>query len=187
MIFDLSRQHREYKCSGPSPTAFSSRISARSNMDSNKLDGAVPPTLHTTSIGHSGKRHNSILGLGTPKSDGRSVYVPALEDRVDTKPRPSALYTRPSIQSVLGNFFIAVSLISLIISLVFLAVTRLILRDARSTNLRVFSNTTGVNLYLYHDERTSLITVVIVINNRRQPSTGSGGIRIVHLMESALL
>ena len=155
-------------------------------MDNNKLGAVTPPTLHITSLRRSRKRCvDSTPGLGTPKSDDQPVDTFAgAEDATDATLRPPTLYTRCSIHFVLGNFFVAIPLISLIIFVIFFAVTWFVLWDARSLNLRVFSNSTGVSLCLYHDERTSLMAfVVIVVNTRRQPSTGSRGICIIYFME----
>ena len=154
-------------------------------MGNSKLDAALPPTLHTTSLGYPEKHHDSTLGLGTPKSDGQSAYDSGgAEDTIDTT--SSTLYTRSSIYLVLGNFFIAMFLISVIIFLIFLTVNWFILQDTRSLNHRVFSNSTGVSLCLYHNEWMSSMTVVmLVINTRRQPSTGSRGIHVVHFVEDA--
>jgi len=75
---------------------------------------------------------------GTPKSSG------GLRTLV---PTPSLVHL------VLGNFPFAVSLISLIISIVFFAVAWLtVLRDARLMRGRVLSNATGVSLSLYFNE-----------------------------------
>jgi len=167
-----------------SPAESSSPISTPSNMYNYKLDEAVSPIGHATSIVYSRNHGHLAPGLGTPKSDCQSVGTSA-NDAIDIAPRPSALNIQSSIRFVLGNFFIAMLLISLIIFVIFFAVTWFILRDVRSLNLQVFSNSTGVSPFqLHHGERTPLMTVVvIVIDPRRRPSAGSRGVRFIHFVE----
>lgn len=146
--------------------AASSSILTPSDMDGSKNDETMSPAPHTILIGHSENPRNSSI---------------------DMTPRPSAFYARSHIRFVLGNFFVAMFLISLVILIIFFAVAWFILRDTRSMNLQVFSNSTGVSLYLHHKQMllmTRRCYVAIVSNHRRQPSTGSSGIRIIHFMES---
>ena len=135
-------------------------------MDNNKHDEATSPPLHRGSTGHSGEPP-TIGPLGNSESDGRSVDTSAnAEDWIDIIPRPPALSIRSPARFMLGNFFIAMVLISLIIFIIFFAVTRFTLRDAQPMDFRVFSNSTGVSLCLYHDEWMSLITAVIAVDTR---------------------
>ena len=157
----------------------------RSDMKNGEHNEGMAPTLHATFIGRSGGHHGSPLGLETPKSDGLFVDTSAkAEDVIGMTPYPSPVSIRSPIHFALNSVFVAMSLISLIIFIIFFAVTLFILWDARSMGRRVFSNSTGVSMLLYHNERTSLTTVIAVaIDTRRQPPTGPRGIRIVHLVE----
>jgi len=88
------------------------------------------------------------------------------------------------VHSVLGNFAIAMSLISFIVFTVFFAMTWLtVLRGARSMIDQALSNATGVRLSLYFN-RYALLTVVaaVGIDTRPRPSTRSRCIRIIHFM-----
>ena len=90
---------------------------------------------------------------GNPKSDSRSADTYVDRDEIEVVPLPSSPSTRPPAHYVLGNFFLATSLISLIIFTIFLTVTWLtVLQDARSMNDRVLSNVTGVSIRLRHNE-----------------------------------
>ena len=104
-------------------------------------------------------------------------------------PRPSTLSVRSPLRFVLGNFFLAVFLISLVISTTFFAVAWFtVFRDARSMNHQVVSNVTGVSLHLHYNEWTSLTTVVTVgVDTRPCHSTRSRCICIIHFMESRRL
>jgi len=122
---------------------------------------------------------NSFTPAGTLKSDGEPA-----DARVDgeinvTPPTPSLIHF------VLGNFVISMSLISLIISTVFFAVTWLtVLRDARSMKDQVLSNTTGVSLSPCFNGYVLLTVAVMVgINTRPRHPTGSRGMRIIHFVD----
>ena len=100
---------------------------------------------------------------------------------------PSAFSTRSPVQFVLGNFFLAMFLISLIILLLFSTVTWFtVLQDAGS--MSDLSNATGVSLRSCHNEWTLLIaTVEAVIDTRPQQSTGSRRMCIIRFMEGRRL
>jgi len=100
---------------------------------------------------------------------------------------PSAFSTRSPVQFVLGNFFLAMFLISLIILLLFSTVTWLtVLQDVRS--MSGLSDATGVSLRSCHSEWTLLMVVVeAVIDTRAWPSTGSRRMCIIRFMESRRL
>ena len=140
-------------------------------------DETVSPTLRTTPTNHSGKPDDHIVGPGTPKSNSRSVDTSADEDdrKINMTPRSSALSTRSPVHFVLGNFFFAMFLISLVISVIFFAVAWFtVLRDAWSMDHPVPYNGTGVSQSLYHSGWTLLMTVVNVaagVDTRPQPST----------------
>ena len=130
----------------------------------------MPPALHTTSTGRSGKRCDSTRGSGTTKSDGHPADTFAdVEDGIDMIPHLSVLSPRSLVRFVLGNIFVAMFLISLIIFVIFFAVNWFILRDVRSmgVNLQVFSNSTGVSLCLYYNEWVTLMTIVATGINTR--------------------
>ena len=138
--------------------------------NSNQDDQAVSPAFHTTSAGHSVKPVGHTHRPGTPESDRRPADTPADEDEI-TQPRHSSLSAQSLVHSVLGNFFFARSLISLIIFIAFFTVTWFtVLQDARSMNDGIFFNTTGVSLCLCRDEWTLLMTVATAgIDTRSQP------------------
>ena len=132
-----------------SPASPIPLMSTRSDMVNNEHGDAMSPTFRTTSIGDSGEYHNPSLGHGIPNSGGYSVDNSAnAEDGNDMTPHPSTVYTQSPIHFVLTNFFIAMFLISLVIFVIFFAVTWLILRDARMVDLRMFSNSTGPGVSL---------------------------------------
>jgi hypothetical protein len=80
------------------------------------------------------------------KSDELSVDA-STEGDEDHTSSPCTLSIWPPVDFVLGNFFLATFLISLVILIVSFIVTWFtVLRDARSMNDRVLSNATGVSL-----------------------------------------
>jgi len=139
---------------------------------------ALSPTLQT---GFS-KRPSDPISLspaGTLKSGRRSADACVDGDKINAIPPTPFL-----VDFVLGNFAIAMSLISFVVLTVFFAMTWLtVFRDARSMIDQVLSNATGVRLSLYFN-RCALLTVVaaVGIDTRPRPSTGSRCIRIIHFM-----
>ena len=113
-------------------------------------DAAASSVPGSTSIGNLGKP--SDRALGTPiRSGNRSVDTVADQD-INRIPRPSAISTQSPVHFVLGNFFLAVLLITLIIFTFFFAVTWFtVFQDARSITNRILSNgATGVSTCLAH-------------------------------------
>jgi len=143
---------------------------------------ALSPTLQT---GRS-KRPGDPISLRPARTlkSGRSADACVDEDEINAMPPTPSL-----VHFVLGNFAIAMSLISLIIFTVFFVVTWLnVLRDARSMIDQVRFNVTGVRLSLCFNRCTLLTTVVAVgINTRPRPSTGSRCIRIIHFVDGRCL
>ena len=117
--------------------------------DDSKHDEAASP-LHATSTGHSESLEDPIPSNGTPKSDSQSVNTFADSDEPNMIPYPSIHSTQSPVNFALGNFFFAMSWISLIVFTAFSAVTWFtVLQDARSMTDWVLPNATGVSLYLY--------------------------------------
>ena len=158
--------------------------------DDSKHDEAVFPTIHsTTSTGPSEKPSDPSPGPETPKSDCQPTHTFADEDEINTVAHPSIHSTQSPVHFVLGHFFFAMSLISLIVFATFSAVTWFtVLQDARSMSYRVLPNATGVSLCIYHNEWTLLtIAAAIGINTRPYPTVGPGCMRAIHFMEGRRL
>ena len=126
----------------------------------------------------------SLRPAGTLKSGRRSADACVDEDEINAMPPTPFL-----VHFVLGNFAFAMFFISLIVFIVFFAVTWLtVLRDARSMVDQVLSNVTGVSLSLCFNRCASLTAVVAVgIDTRPRPSTGSRCIRIIHFVDGRRL
>jgi len=136
--------------------------------------------------GYSIKPRDSIVlsPAGTFKSSGGSAGARVNEDEINAMPGP----TPSLVHFVLGNFILAMFLISLIIFIVFFAVTWLtVLRDARLMKDQVLSNATGVSISLL--QRCALLTVIVVvgISARPHPPTKPRYIFVVHFMDSPCL
>ena len=115
-----------------------------------KRNETVFPALRTVSAGRPAKLGDPTPGLETPESDRQPA---ADEGEINTIPRPSILPTQSPVHIVLGNFFFAMSSISLIIFIIFFVVTWFtVVQDARSTSKWVLSNVTGVSMCLCHNE-----------------------------------
>ena len=101
---------------------------------------------------------------GTLKSSKGSVDACVDEGGINP------MYPTPSlVHFVLGNFAFATFLISLIISIVFFAVTWLtVLRDAQSMKDQVLSDATGVSLSPCLNE-CPLLTVVVAVGINTRP------------------
>ena len=98
------------------------------------------------------------IRAGTLKSSRGSADACAGEDEISAVP-PNHSFAH----FVLGNFALAMFLISLIIFIVFFAVTWFtVIRDARLMKNQLLSNTTGVSLSFYFYE-CALLTVVVAI------------------------
>jgi len=139
----------------------------------------ISPTLLTT---HPNKPSGSTLSSPITLNFGTGFADScADEDQINAFPPTPSL-----IRFVLGNFFFATSLIFLTLFIVFFAVTWFtVLWDARLMRDQVLSNVNGVSLYVYCNKRVSLTVVVMVgINTRPEPSTGSGCTCVVHFMGS---
>ena len=120
----------------------------------------------------------------TLKPSGRSANACTDEDEIDAmSPTPSLIH------SILGNFASAMFSISLIISIVFFAVTWLtILRSARSIKDQILPNATGVSLSLCLNECALLTVVVAVdINTWLRPPTRPRCTRVIHFMDGRCL
>ena len=120
--------------------------------DNNEQAEAVSPAIRPTPVSHSGKPNDPALGpASTHKSDGR--FADESDREIDVIPRSSTLPTQSPLYFLLGNFFFAMSLISLILSAIFFAVAWFtVVRDARSMNDRMLSNATGVSLCSCHNK-----------------------------------
>lgn len=123
-------------------------------------DDEAASCVPTTPTSH---LEDPTLGPGTPKPDTWSAGASPDELRdIDVLPRPSTTPTRSPVHFVLGNFFFAMFSISLIIFFFFFAITWLTaLQDVPSINDQMFSNMSGVSLYLYHNDWTPLTTIVL--------------------------
>ena len=144
---------------------------------------ALSPTLQTGRSRRPGDPI-SLSTAGTPRSSRRSADACVDEDEIN-----AMLPTPFLVHFVLGNFAFAMFFISLIVFIVFFAVTWLtVLRDARSMVDQVLSNVTGVSLSLCFNGCASLTAVVAVgIDTRPRPSTGSRRIRIIHFVDGRRL
>ena len=106
----------------------------------------VHPALTTTPTPDSWKPCDHTL---LNKFGGLPVGTPADEDEAPSRALSSI---RSPVDLVLGNFFLATLLISLIIFIVSFIVTWFtVLRDARSMNGLALSNATGVSLSVIVD------------------------------------
>ena len=91
-------------------------------------------------------------------SDSRSTDAgSANEDETGVTPCPSTVSVQSHIRFVLDNFFIAMSLISFVILIIFTVIWLAVLRDATAQPIRELSNSTGVRLRLPHNDRPSLM------------------------------
>ena len=129
-------------------------------MDNSTHDESSPPVTTSTSL-------PGELSSGTFTNEDVSMI-----------PRPSPVHF------VLGNFFLAMLLISLIIFTIFVTVTWFtVLQDTGSMEDWVLSNVTGVSICLHRYERISLTTTAEVgISPRPWSSTGSRYAHVVHFM-----
>lgn len=85
----------------------------------------------------------------------------------------------------LGNFFFAITWISLIVSIVFFIVAWVtVVPDALFVNNRVPLNTTGVSVHPHRGRWNPLLTVsiVVAIDTRALRPTGSGRAQVVNPM-----
>jgi len=153
-------------------------------MDEHQSDEAVPDTVLTD---HSWKPNNPTPSFRTPMSNNHPADASVDEGEVNTAPHPSAFSTRSPVQFVLGNFFLAIFLISLIVLLLFSTVTWFtVLQDARS--MSDLSDATGVSLGSCHNEWTLLMAAVeAVIDTRPWPPTGPRCMCIIRFMEGRRL
>jgi len=140
-------------------------------------DKVTSPALLTT---HPNKPSGSTLSSPRILNSGMGFADScADEDKIN------AMLPTPSLtRFVLGNFFFATFSIFLTLFIVFFAVTWFtVLRDARLMRDQVLSDVNGVSLYVYCNKRVLLTVVVMVgINTRPEPSTGSGCTCVVHFM-----
>ena len=108
--------------------------------NNNKKDEATVPAVHTT----------PAIRSDNPSAD-RGTSADEHDRKIDMIPHPSTLSAQSLVHFVLGNFFFAMSLISLFICIIFLTVAWLtVLREARSMNDLAPANTTGVSPCFYH-------------------------------------
>ena len=109
--------------------------------------------------------------------------IPAADEDEIMPPTPSLVYF------VLGNFALAMLLISLIILIPSFAVAWLtVFRDARSMSDQVLSNATGVSLSPYFNEHPLLTVVVTIgINTWPRSSAEPRCIRVIHFMDGPRL
>ena len=92
---------------------------------------------------------NSTSAIQFPKPGLLSVDSSAEGEEAHMVPPSHVLSIRSPVDIILGNFFLATFLISLIICIVSFIVTWFtVLRDARSINDQTLSNVTGVRLCL---------------------------------------
>jgi len=152
-------------------------------IDIDVCTAALSPTLQTGRSRGSGDPI-SLSPAGPLKSGRRSADACVDEDEINAMPPIPFL-----VRFVLGNFAFAMFFISLIVFIVFFAVTWLtVLRDARSMIDQVLSNATGVSLSLCFN-RCALLTAIVAIgiDTRPRPSTGSRCIRIIHFVDGRRL
>jgi len=117
------------------------------------MDEVASLAPHTIPTSRSGKTLGRAPDPGTPKSDSPSARTSVHRDEIDVMPHPPALSTRSPVHFVLGNFLFATFLISLIIFIIFFAVTWFtVLQDARLMNDWVHSNVAGVSMCLHDNE-----------------------------------
>jgi len=143
---------------------------------------ALSPALQT---GRSRRPGDPIplIPAGTLKSGGGPADACVDDDISSTPPTPSL------VNFALENFVIAMSLISLIVSVIFFAVTLFtVLRDARSMKDQVPSNTTGVSLSpCFNGCALLTVAATVGIDTRSRPPTGSQCMRTIHFMDGRCL
>ena len=141
-------------------------------------DEVIPPTLPTI---HRNEPNGPTLFSSRVFNPGMaSVNNYADEDVINATPLTSSL-----IHFVLGNFFLAMFSISLILSITFFAVAWFtVLRNTRLMKDQVLHDVNGVSLYICYNKWV-LTTAVIVVgfSTWPWPSTRPGCMRIVHFME----
>jgi len=147
------------------------------NVDTyEKVTSPTLPTSHSSDP--------TLLGPGAPNFDGWSAESCVDKDEVNASPPAPSL-----AQFVLGSFFFAMFLISLITFIVFFAVTWFtVCWDARLMKDQAFSNANGVSLHTYFTNLV-LLTVAVAagINTRPQPSTGSRCMHVIHFVDGCSL
>ena len=115
-----------------------------------KHDEPVPLATHPTSTSHSGEPNRPTL---CPGGFGTNDRFTDAFDKEDVIPHPSTFPTRSPVHVVLGNFFLAIFLISSIVLIAFFTVAWFtVLQDAQSVNEWATSNVTGVSLCSHHSE-----------------------------------
>jgi len=115
-------------------------------------DTAASPVPCSISVGHLRKPGDRTLG--TPIRSGSWSMDTSINEEINRVPHPSAISTQSPVHFVLGNFFFAVFLITLIIFTFFFAVTWFtVFQDAQSiTDWILPNNATGVSTCVDHIE-----------------------------------